>query len=73
MKVLLSLIKGLLRLIKGLSFKALLRSYSPWIAELPYPFRVNEITKNNVEYKVLAIYGLFTYLELCSWILCCHS
>ena len=35
--------------------------------------RVNEITKNNVEYKVLAIYGLFTYLELCSWILCCHS
>ena len=40
MKVLLSLIKGLLRLIKGLSFKALLRSYSPWIAELPYPLLI---------------------------------
>ena len=35
--------------------------------------RVDKITKNNVEYKVFATYGLFTYLELCSWILCCHS
>ena len=34
---LLSLFKGLLRHIKGLSFKALVRYYSSWIAELPYP------------------------------------
>ena len=67
MKVLLSLIKGLLRLIKGLSFKALLRSYSPWIAALPYPLLIQAMgdLSHNPKQRLKKNNGIFAVLAVC--------
>ena len=61
--VLLTLIMGLLKLIKAISFQALLRSDFPWIAELPSPVLVQrdgwvkpQVTKGIGIFAVVAMW-----------------